>query len=105
MTAKYGKAYAEKDGPVMLGLMASEGEVAFQEAGSCKLSIGGSLNVVAVQLFPTGSENVTAEDVHKAAKSSTYTLNVPEAGTYTLKIWVDTKKEEICGEGALEKTR
>ena len=101
MTAKYGKAYAEKDGPVVLGLAASEGEVSFQDAGTCKLTIDGGLNVVAVQLFPEGSTNVVAEDVHKASKSSTYTLNVPEAGTYTLKIWVDTKKEDISGEGSL----
>lgn len=101
MTAKYGNAYAEKDGPVVRGLAISEGEVAFQESGSCKIDTNGGLNVVAVQIFPKGSTNVASEDVHKASQSSTYTLDVPEAGSYTLKIWVDTKKAEVSGEGTL----
>lgn len=101
MAAKYGNAYAEKDGPVVLGLMAAEGPVSFKEKGSCKVSIGGELNVVALQLVPTGSENVAAEDIHQISQQKTYKLDVPEAGEYTLKIWVDTKQGEVSGEGSI----
>ncbi len=101
VSSKYGNAYAEKDGPVVLGLMAAEGPISFKEGGSCKMKISGSLNVVGVQLFPEGSENIAAEDIHKKSGDGTYTLNVPEAGTYTLKIFVDTKKGDINGSGQI----
>lgn len=95
---------------MVVGLVSSEGPVAFKSKGSCEVEIGGGLNVVALQLLPAGSENMAAEDVHKASSSNKYTLEVPEAGNYTLKIWVDTKREEVrllpyravCGPGSHE---
>lgn len=101
VAARYGDAYNKKDGPVVVGLVSSEGPVAFKSKGSCEVEIGGGLNVVALQLLPAGSENMAAEDVHKASSSSKYTLEVPEAGNYTLKIWVDTKREEVSGSGSI----
>lgn len=101
LTARYGNAYAEKDGPMVLGLMAAEGEVSFAEKGACSIEISDCPNVVAMQLIPQGRENVVSEDVHKAGNSGTYKLNVPEAGTYTLKIWADTKKLAIEGSGTI----
>ena len=98
---KYGNAYAGKEGPVVLGLNAAEGPVSFAKGGSCKVNIGGGLNVIAVQLFPNGSEVVASEDVHKATEGSEYTLDVPEPGDYTLKIWVDTRSRKISGEGTI----
>ena len=101
MSEKYGNAYAKKDGPVVVGLMTAEGPVTFSGKGNCDIKISGGLNVVAVQLFPEGSENVAGEDVHKATSGSTYKVTVPEPGTYTLKIWVDTRKEGIDGDGRI----
>ena len=104
MTSKYGKRYAEKDGPVVLGLMVAEGPVSFTKAGMCRIKASGDLNIVAIQLIPEGSESVACEDVHKASASATYTLDVPAAGTYTLKIWVDTKDADIEGSGTIAYT-
>lgn len=101
MCDKYGNDYAKKDGPVVVGLMSAEGPVTFSEKGNCNIKISGGLNVVAVQLFPEGSENVAGEDIHKATSDSTYKVAVPEPGTYTLKIWVDTRKEDIDGDGKI----
>ena len=101
MSEKYGKAYAKMDGPVVVGLMTAEGPVSFAEKGSCDIKISGGLNVVAVQLFPEGSETPAGEDVHKASSDPTYTVTVPDSGTYTLKIWVDTRKAGIKGEGKI----
>ena len=101
MVAQYGNRYDEKDGPVVLGLMVAEGPVSFAERGKCSIRIGGGLNVVAVQLVPEGSESVAAEDVHLASAKATYALNVPEAGSYTIRIWVDTKEADITGSGEI----
>ena len=101
MTAKYGNKYAEKNGPVVLGLTSAEGPVSFSGSGSCNINIGGSLNIVAVQLFPEGSESLAGEDVHPSSEKSTYSVNVPKAGNYTLKIWADTKKKAISGKGKI----
>ena len=101
MSEKYGNAYDQKDGPVVVGLSSAEGPVSFSEKGSCNIKISGGLNVVAVQLFPEGSENATGEDAHKASSGATYKVEVPEPGTYTLKIWVDTKKKSIEGDGSI----
>lgn len=101
MGEKYGKAYAKMDGPVVVGLMSAEGPVTFSEKGSCNIKISGGLNVVAVQLFPEGSETPAGEDVHKASSGSTYKVEVPEPGTYTLKILIDTRKAGIEGEGKI----
>lgn len=101
MTAKYGNKYAEKNGPVVLGLTCAEGPVSFSGSGSCNINIGGSLNIVAVQLFPEGSESLAGEDVHPSSEKSTYSVNVPKAGNYTLKIWADTKKKAISGKGKI----
>lgn len=101
VASKYGNAYAEKDGPVVIGLQSAEGPVAFTQRGECKVHFSGNLNVVAVQLFQEGSENAAAEDVHKATDSKSYKLTVPEPGKYNIKIWVDTKKGEISDNGTI----
>lgn len=93
--------YTEKEGPMVRGMKQTEGVVAFSEKGECKISIGGKLNVVAVQLFPEGSESPAGEDVHPISKGRDYTVNVPEAGNYTLRIWVDTKSADVSGSGAI----
>ena len=101
MVEKYGDRYAEKDGPVVLGLMVAEGPVSFDKAGKCSIKISGGLNTAAIQLVPEGSESVASEDVHKASSKASYALNVPEPGTYTLRIWVDTKEGDITGSGSI----
>lgn len=101
-TAAYGNAYAEKDGPMVLGLKMTEGPVSIEEGGICKMKFGGGLNVVAVQLLARGADKVVAEDVHQVApKRTIYKLEVPEAGEYTLRIWADTKAGEVEGNGRI----
>ena len=91
----YGNTYAEKDGPVVVGLKMTEGPVNIEEAGTCKMKFGGGLNVVAVQLLARDSDKIVAEDVHQLAPRRTiYKLEVPEAGAYTLRVWVDTRTGE-----------
>ena len=101
MTSKYGDKYAEKNGPVVLGLVCAEGPVSFSGTGNCNINIAGGLNVVAVQLYPEGSETLAGEDVHPASEKSSYAVNVPSAGNYTLKIWVDTKQKAVNGKGRI----
>ena len=102
VSQKYSNAYTEKDGPVVLGLMTAEGPVSFSKGGNCEMKISGNLNVIAVQLLPKGSENVASEDIHKG--NNTYKLNVPEAGNYTLKLFVDTRKGAVKGSGQISYT-
>ena len=102
VSQKYSNAYTEKDGPVVLGLMTAEGPVSFSKGGNCEMKISGNLNVIAVQLLPEGSENVASEDIHKG--NNTYKLNVPEAGNYTLKLFVDTRKGAVKGSGQISYT-
>ena len=98
----YGNAYAEKDGPVVLGLKMCEGPVNFSKAGACKMKLAGELNVVGVQLFAENGSKLVAEDVHQVApKKTVYKFEVPEAGNYTLRIWVDTKSGDPAGSGRI----
>ncbi len=97
LTEKYGDAYTEKSGPVVLGLKSAEGPIAFTQSGSCKVKFSNGLNVVAIQLFPEGSTSAAAEDIHTG--NNVYTLKVPDTGNYTLRIYVDTKQADISGSG------
>lgn len=96
---KYGSAFAEMDGPVVAGLVTAEGPVVFRDKGVCKVEVEGDLNVVGMQLFPRGSEQAVGEDVHRVSAGAAYSLKVPEAGEYTLKIWVDARKDAVSGSG------
>lgn len=101
-TGAYGNAYAEKDGPMVVGLKTSQGLVNLSKGGSCKLKFSGALNVVGVQLLGEDGSKLIAEDVHQVApKKTVYKLEVPEAGLYTLRIWVDTKNGEPEGSGRI----
>lgn len=101
-TSAYGNAYAEKDGPMVVGLKTSQGLVNLSKGGSCKLKFSGALNVVGVQLLGEDGSKLIAEDVHQVApKKTVYKLEVPEAGLYTLRIWVDTKNGEPEGSGRI----
>ena len=98
----YSNAYTEKDGPVVLGLKMSEGPVNLTKNGTCKLKFSGELNVVGVQLLAENGSKLVAEDVHQIApKKTVYKLEVPEAGSYTLRIWVDTKGGDPEGSGRI----
>ncbi len=93
--------YKEKDGPVVKGLKVAEGVLGFQTAGNCKVEFSGRLNVVGVQLFPEGSEELATEDIHPISKGNLYELNVPSTGKYTILIWVDTKTSDVSGSGKI----
>ncbi len=98
----YTGAYEEKDGPVVIGLQKSEIPVHFNESGECKTRFEGGLRVVAVQLVNADEDKVVAEDVHRLSqKKSTYKFNVPSAGDYVVRLWVDTKTEQVTGDGRI----
>lgn len=108
---KYGKEFSSKSGPTMMHLSTAEGPVKFGQSGSCsitfKYKVGNHrLNILGVQLLDS-AEAVVSEDVHKgntghASSNNTYTLNVPAAGDYTLRYWVETKTESIASSGSIE---
>lgn len=92
-------------------LAAYEGKVSYAVAGTdtvtFKYSSGSHrLNVVGVQLL--NEENtVVSQDIHAgyagtAASNNSYTLQVPAAGTYRLRYWVETKTETITSSGSIE---
>ena len=109
-TQKYGDKYSAQDGPVLKHLAVAEGPATFGKAGKCDVTFrykGGShrLNTVAVQLLDA-SGAVVAEDVHEGhtgeqSDANTYSLNVPKAGDYTLRYWVETKTESVTSKGEI----
>lgn len=66
------------------------------------------LNIVGVQLL-SEEGNVVSQDIHAgytgtAASKNSYVLQVPSAGTYRLRYWVETLTETITSSGAITHT-
>ena len=107
---KYGDKYSAQDGPTLKHLAVAEGPATFSQAGKCDVTFrykGGShrLNMVGVQLVDA-SGSVVAEDVHEGhtgekSDANAYSLNVPKAGDYTLRYWVETKTESVASKGEI----
>ncbi len=107
---KYGDKYSAQDGPTLKHLAVAEGPATFSQAGKCDVTFrykGGShrLNMVGVQLVDA-SGSVVAEDVHEGhtgekSDANAYSLNVPKAGDYTLRYWVETQTESVASKGEI----
>ncbi len=104
----YGERYAATNGPVLRHLKQAEGSVTFAEGGPCTMTFkytGGNhrLNVVGVQLLDAEG-HLLSEDVHEGytghqSHQNSYTVNVPEAGNYRLRYWVQTRTESVASHG------
>lgn len=108
--AVYGKKYDAKNGPILRDLRVAEGPVNFAASGELVVDFkykrgNNRLNIVAVQLVSASGQVIT-EDVHpgytgEKSKNSAYRINVPAAGTYHLRYWVETKTEPLTSSGSI----
>ncbi len=107
MATKYGKHFTEKDGPTIKNLGLSENSIQFTHGGKCVLSFqqdsgDGGLHLLGVQLLSEDGQLI-AEDIHQGTtgispKKNTYSIQVPAAGIYTLRYWVNTRQGAVaCG--------
>ncbi len=106
----YGKRYDAKNGPILKNVKVAEGSVNFAKSGKCRISFkyaGGNnrLNIVGVQLVTAGGQ-VISEDIHRGytgevSKNAEYRINVPKAGNYKLRYWVETKREPLTSQGTI----
>lgn len=111
----YGERFSAMNGPVVRYLKTDEHVVRFDAAGDCSFSFSlvdgvTPFRPVAVQLLSEDGATIIAEDVHEGmagplgkAEKATYTLNVPSAGTYTLRYWAQTRPSaaQLTGSGAV----
>ena len=106
----YGNRFDAKNGPVVRDLLVAEGPVSFKAAGDCDIAFryergNNRLNIVGVQLVTAGGQ-VIAEDIHpgftgEKSNRATYSIRVPEAGTYNLRYWVEKKTEPVTSSGSI----
>lgn len=97
----------------MSNLTTYEGAVSYAAAGMDTVTFryasgNHRLNMVGVQLLDEQG-NVVSEDIHAGytgnqASQNSYTLQVPKAGTYRLRYWVETVTEIIDSSGTIEHT-
>jgi len=86
----------------------AEGKVSISNSGNISFTFNYSsgnyrLNMTGVDILDANG-NVVAKDYHigysgTGYSNKTYTLNVPSAGTYTLRYFVETKTEDITSSG------
>lgn len=108
--AVYGDIYNARKGPVVQHLRMAEGNIMFTEGGTCHIHFkyekgNHRLNIVGVQLV-TPAGQVISEDIHTgyagtSTANNTYSISVPEKGTYHLRYWVETKTETITSSGRI----
>ncbi len=106
----YGQRYAATNGPVLTHLKQAEGPVTFTRRGECSLvfqfkSGNHKLHITGVQLLDAQGQ-VVSEDVHEgstghSSTNNTYVINVPAAGDYRLRYWVQTRTESINSSGSI----
>lgn len=106
----YGSRYDAKNGPILKNVKVAEGAVNFTKAGKCRIAFryaGGNnrLNIVGVQLVTDSGQEVS-EDIHRGftgekSKNAEYRINVPKAGNYKLRYWVETKTEPLTSHGTI----
>lgn len=92
-------------------VVAARGYVSFRKAGDNTITFNyasGShrLNIVGVDVVD-GKGNVKASDYHYGytggqKENNTYTLNIPEAGAYVLRYFVETRSESVTSSGSIE---
>lgn len=95
----------------MDNLTTCEGAVSYAAAGTDTVTFryaSGThrLNMVGVQLLNEHG-SVISQDIHAgytggAASQNSYTLQIPAAGTYRLRYWVETQTETITSSGTIE---
>ncbi|MBQ2378890.1 MAG: hypothetical protein II295_00695 [Akkermansia sp.] len=106
----YGKRYDAKKGPILKNVRVAEGSVNFAKSGECRIEFkyasgNNRLNIVGVQLVTDGGQEVS-EDIHRGyagttSKKAVYRINVPKAGNYKLRYWVETKSEPLSSQGSI----
>ncbi len=106
----YGKRYDAKNGPILKNAKVAEGSVNFSKSGECRIAFkyasgNNRLNILGVQLVTDGGQEVS-EDIHagytgEKSKKAVYRINVPKAGNYKLRYWVDTKREPLTSTGTI----
>ncbi len=92
-------------------IVGTRGNLEFGESGSYRITFSYTsgthrLNIAGVDIVNPDNGSVVASDYHvgytgNAASGNTYTLNVPEAGTYLLRIFCETKTETITSSGSI----
>ena len=108
---KFGNWCRQSNGPVAQHVKMAGGEVVFKKKGPCEVTFrytGGThrLNILGVALVsPAGK--VVSVDAHaghagEKPQNTTYKINVPEAGKYSLQYWVETRTESITSRGKIE---
>ena len=103
IAAKYGSSFTEKDGPVIKNIKLSENSVEFTRGGSCTLNFKPSdnasgLKLLGVQLLSEDGAIIT-EDIKQG---TAFRINVPSAGTYTLRYWADTRGGDVSSSGSVK---
>lgn len=91
-------------------LKVSQGKINIPSPGKCEITFlykSGHfrLNIAGVQLLDEKGQPVS-QDLHTGAtglksENNLYSLNVPQAGTYQLKFWVETKTERLDSTGEI----
>ncbi|MBQ7819409.1 MAG: T9SS type A sorting domain-containing protein [Bacteroidales bacterium] len=91
-------------------IQSAEGKVSISASGNVSFTFNYAtgnhrLNTTGVDILDSNG-NVVAKDYHigysgTAYSNKTYTLNVPSAGTYTLRYFAETKTETITSSGAI----
>ncbi len=92
-------------------LTTCEGAVSYTAAGTDTVTFryasgNHRLNMVGVQLLDEHG-SVISQDIHAgytggSASQNSYTLQIPAAGTYRLRYWVETQTETITSSGTIE---
>ncbi len=103
------KTLAENKALTASDIVATQGFVAFREAGPCNITFeyaSGShrLNVVGVDICDPITGEVVAYDYHAGftgnqKQGNEYTLNIPEAKTYIVRYFVEVKSETVESSG------
>lgn len=90
-------------------IVGTKGYLVFTESGSNKITFTYSsgthrLNIVGVDVMDVDGKNVVASDYHIGytggqKNANSYTLDIPEAGVYTLRFFMEVKTETITSSG------
>lgn len=92
-------------------IVGERGYLTFPEAGPTKVTFSYTsgthrLNIVGVDVVPVNGGAPVASDYHigytgNAMSGNTYTLNIPAAGSYQMRIFCETRTETITSSGSI----